>query len=489
VTRRLRRHAALAAFALLLASGCTVGPNYVKPTVVAPEAYKEIDGWRIARPRDDLPRGAWWEIFRDSQLDALEEKVSASNQSLAVAEATYRQAQTLVGQARAAYFPTLTVGVGYTRARASSTIGTSFGNPTLVNGNNGAQSDFQLPFDLSWTLDFWGRVRRAVESSRAGAQASAADLETARLSLQAELALDYWQLRALDAQKHLLDETVAAYEKSLRLTRNRYASGVASQADVVQAETQLQTAQAQAIDLGVQRAQLEHAIAVLIGQPASTFSLGPLPLDALPPAIPVGVPAELLERRPDIAAAERRVAAANAQIGVAIAAFYPTIALSASAGLQSGSIAQWFAWPSRFWAVGPGISETVFDGGLRRAQTEQARAAYDGSVAAYRQTALTAFQGVEDNLAALRILQDEAQVQDQAVKSATRSVALTTNQYKAGTVSYLNVITAQTIALTNQVTAVQILGRRMGAAVLLIQALGGGWDVGELPSAEAVTKR
>jgi NodT family efflux transporter outer membrane factor (OMF) lipoprotein len=475
---------------LTLLTGCVVGPDYVRPTVITPAAYKEVDGWKTARPQDDVTRGAWWEIFGDPQLNALEAQVSLSNQNLAVAEATYRQARALVREARASYFPTLTLGLGYTRFRDSATLGKSLGGGSSGAGaSSGPRSDFQLGLDFSWELDLWGRIRRTVESNQASAQASAGDLESARLSFQAELAQDYFQLRTLDAQKQLLDETVAAYEKSLDLTKNRYASGVASQADVVQAETQLKTAQAQAIDVGVQRAQLEHAIALLIGQPASTFSLPAAPLTATPPPIPVGVPSALLERRPDIAAAERRVAAANAQIGIAEAAYFPTLTLSASSGFESSSLSQWLTAPSRFWAVGPGISETVFDGGLRRAQTDFARAGYDASVATYRQTVLAAFQAVEDNLAALRILEQEAQVQDEAVQDAQKSVTLTTNQYKAGTVSYLNVITTQTTALTNETTAVQIRGRRMAAAVLLIQALGGGWSAADLPSAQAVTAR
>jgi NodT family efflux transporter outer membrane factor (OMF) lipoprotein len=471
--------AGLVTAVVALVTGCVVGPNYVSPTVITPDAYKEIDGWNVARPRDDVLRGPWWELFGDPALNALEAQVSVANQTLATAEATYRQASALVREARAAYFPTVTLGIGYTRSRPSATVGTASGTGAAAGARAtsvGASNFFQLPIDIAWAPDFWGKIRRAVESSQASAQASAGDLETARLSLQAELAQDYFQLRTLDTQKRLLDATVAAYEKSLELTRTRYAGGVASRVDIVQAETQLKTTQAQAIDVGVQRAQLEHAIALLIGQPASTFALPSAPLATLPPSIPIGVPSELLERRPDIAAAERRVAAANAQIGVAIAAFYPSITLSVSAGLESSGLARWLAWPSRFWSVGPGISQTVFDGGLRRAQTEQARAAYDASVAAYRQTVLTAFQGVEDNLAALRILEDEARVQGEAVTAAEQSVSLTTNQYRAGTVSYLNVITTQAIALANQVTAVQILGRRLTAAVLLVEALGGGWS-------------
>ena len=501
VRGRLGGLLALASALLVLVSGCTVGPNYVRPSMWSPDSYKELDGWKIANPRDGMARGSWWEIFGDPQLNALEPRVNISNQNLAVAEAQYRNARALVREARAAYFPTVTLGAGFTRSRQSSTfgVGSSGGSSTgtstsgtsssVGSSSSRAVSDFQMGLDFSWELDVWGRIRRTVESNQASAQASAGDLEAARLSFQAELAQDYFQLRTVDAQKQLLDETVSAFEKFLRLTQDRFASGVASQADVVQAETQLKTTQAQAIDVGVQRAQLEHAIAILMGQAPSSFSLLPTPLTATPPAIPVGVPSELLERRPDIAAAERRVAAANAQIGVAVASFYPAITLNASSGFESSSLAKWFTAASHFWSVGPGISQTVFDGGLRRAQTDAARAAYDATVATYRQTVLAAFQGVEDNLAALRTLEAENTVQDEAVHAARKSVDLTTNQYKAGTVSYLNVITVQTIALTDEITAIQIAGRRMAAAVLLVQALGGGWTAADLPSPADVTKR
>jgi NodT family efflux transporter outer membrane factor (OMF) lipoprotein len=495
---------ALSAAALVLTTACSVGPDYVRPSTISPDAYKELDGWKIARPQDGLARGAWWEIFGDPQLNALEARVSISNQNLAVAEAQYRQARALVREARAGYFPTVTIGAGFTRSRQSTTFSTSSGGTSSTGGSSSSgtssaggtsgssgqpRSDFEVGLDFSWELDVWGRIRRTVESNRANAQASAGDLEAARLSFQAALAQDYFQLRTLDAQKQLLDETVAAFEKFLRLTQDRFASGVASQADVVQAQTQLKTTQAQAIDVGVQRALLEHAIALLMGQAPATFSLPAAPLAATPPAIPVGVPSELLERRPDIAAAERRMAAANAQIGVAVAAFYPTITLNASSGLESSSLAKWFTAASRFWSVGPGISQTVFDGGLRHAQTDAARAGYDATVATYRQTVLASFQGVEDNLAALRILEEENGVQNDAVTAARKSVDLTTNQYKAGTVSYLNVITVQTIALTDEITAIQIRGRRMVAAVLLVQALGGGWTAAELPSPRDATSR
>jgi NodT family efflux transporter outer membrane factor (OMF) lipoprotein len=472
---------------LVLVTGCTVGPDYVRPPVGVPAAYKELDGWKVAQPSDAAIRGAWWELFADPQLDALERRVDVSNQDLVAAEAQFRQARALVGAARAGYFPTAAIGASVSRSRQSSSVGgPPAGGGATTPGST--TTEYALPLDATWEPDLWGRIRRTVESSRASAQASAADLEAARLSLHAELAQDYFALRALDRQAELLATTVAAYTRSLELTRNRYAGGVASRADVVQAETQLETTRAQAIDLGVQRAQLEHAIAVLAGAPPADLSIPAAPLAGAPPPVPAGVPSALLERRPDIAGAERRVAAANAQIGVAQAAYYPTVTLSASGGLVASALSTLFSWPSRVWAIGAAISETAFDGGLRRAQTEQARAVYDATVASYRETVLAGFQEVEDSLAALRILADEARAQDEAVASAQESVTLTTNRYQAGTVGYLDVITAQTIALTSQTTAVGILGRRMTAAVLLIKALGGGWDASRLPSAEEVTR-
>ena len=457
-------------FASLLA-GCAVGPNYLRPKVVVPDAYKEVEGWKPAQPKDDTVRGAWWEIFNDPQLNALEERVSISNQNVLIAEAQFRQASALVRAAQASYFPTVTAGGSYTRSVRSSNITQVPGVSTKVI------SDHLLPAGASWELDVWGRIRRTVEASKATAQASASDLEAVRLSAQAALAQAYFQLLTVDAQKQLVEATVVAYQRSLDLTKNRYGSGVASKADVLQAETLLKTTQAQAIDLGIQRAQLEHAIALLVGTPASTFSIPVSLLTAPPPAIPAGVPSELLERRPDVGGAERRVAAANAQIGVALAAFFPKITLAASAGFESSDLNNLLMWPSRFWSLGPlGLSETVFEGGLRRALTDQARAAYDGAVASYRQTVLTGFQEVEDNVAALRILEGEALVQEEAVKAARQSAEVALNQYKAGTVSYLNVVVAQTTALSNERTAVDIRGRRMAASVLLIKALGGDWE-------------
>jgi len=468
-------------FALFTA--CSVGPDYIKPTAQVPESYKELEEWKVAQPRDHLIRGAWWEMFNDPRLNELEEQVDISNQNVAVAEAQFRQARALVWAARAAYFPTATLGLGYTRSSKSTTL-----TPSVTTSRT-SLNDFLLVGDVSWEPDLWGRVRRTVEGSKASAQASAADLESTRLLMQAELALSYLQLRTLDAQKKLLDETVIAFQKSLELTKNRYAAGVASKGDVLLADTQLKVTQAQAIDIGVQRAQFEHAIAVLVGKPASVFSMPFSPLTLAPPSIPIGIPSELLERRPDIAATERRVAAANALIGVAEAAYYPTVTLSAAGGFESSSLSKWLRWPSRFWSVGPGISETVFDGGLRQAQTAGARAAYDANVALYRETVLTGFQEVEDNLAALRILEEEATVQDEAVKAARQSLAVAFNQYKAGTINYLAVIVIQAALLNNERTAVDILGRRMTAATLLIKALGGGWDVSALPSTKDLGRK
>ena len=453
-------------------TGCTVGPNYVTPTVEVPAGYKENAGWQVAQPQDAILRGNWWEMFSDPQLNAFEEQVDISNQNVALAEAQFRQARALVQQARAAYFPTVTIGASLNNSSRSTTIGSNTGSGRT------ATTLYSMAVDASWEIDVWGRIRRLVESSQAGAQASAADLETARLSARAELAQDYFQLRTLDTQKQLLDASVVEFQRSLELTNNRYASGIASRADVLQAQTQLKTTQAQSIDVGVQRAQFEHAIALLIGKPASVVSIpaAPLAMTTVPPPVPLGVPSEVLERRPDIAAAERLVAAANAQIGAALAAYYPTVSLGATGGFESTGSS-----PSRFWSVGPAISETVFDGGLRAGLTEQARGVYDGTVASYRETVLAAFQEVEDNLAALRILESEAGVQDEAVKAAQQSVIVFTNQYKAGITSYLEVVIAQTAALTNERTGATILGNRLNAAVLLIKALGGGWNVAKLP--------
>ncbi|MDQ5986098.1 MAG: Multidrug resistance protein MdtC [Syntrophus sp. SKADARSKE-3] len=454
-------------------NGCAVGPDYVKPKSEIPVAFKEMKGWKVAEPSDHAIPQDWWTIFDDPVLNALEEQVSISNQNVAAAEAQYRQAMALIQINRASFFPVVTLAPAYTRGLTS---GNTNRNTTLTSGGNQTVSDYLLPLNLSWELDVWGRIRRLVEASRAGAQASASDLAAIRLSAQSQLAQSYFQLRTLDGQKELLERTIAGYRKTLELTQNRYVSGVASRADVLQADTQLKTTLAQAIDIGVQRAQLEHAIALLCGKPASNFSLAATQTRLVQPVIPARIPSELLERRPDIAAAERRMAAANAQIGVATAAYYPTITLGASIGYKASDLSKLFDWSSRLWSLGPAASQNIFDGGLRRGQNAQARAAYDGAVASYRQTVLTGFQEVEDNLAALRILEKEAEAQDEAVKAARQSLELAVNQYKEGIVGYLNVITAQTVVLTNERTALDIHNRRIVASVLLVKALGGGWQ-------------
>jgi NodT family efflux transporter outer membrane factor (OMF) lipoprotein len=461
---------------LFALSGCVVGPRYAKPAAPAPPAYKEVPpNWKTAEPKDQTAKGKWWQVFQDPQLDGLEDQIDVSNQTLKAAQAQFEQARALVRISRSAQYPNVTAGVSATRSH----LATNRPNGKLSPTTN--YTDLQLPVDASYEVDVWGRVRKTVEAVRANAQASAADLENVNLSLHAELASDYFQLRALDAEEQLLNSTVAAYEKALELTRNRYSGGIASQVDVAQAETQLETTRAQAVDLGVQRAQFEHAIAVLTGQPASSFALPVSPLASVPPVVPVGLPSDLLERRPDVAGNERRMASANAQIGIARAAYFPTISLGASGGFESTSITNWFIGPSGFITAGASAIETVFDAGRRRAVSDEARAAYDQSVANYRETVLSAFQEVEDNLAALRLLEDEAKTQDAAVASAQRSLQLSTNRYKGGVATYLEVITAQSTALSDQRVAVEIASRRMTASVSLIKALGGGWNAANLP--------
>ena len=466
----------LLAFALFPLSGCTVGPNYHTPTAQIPSAYKEAAGWKPAEPNDQNLGGDWWTVFQDPQLNDLELQVNVSNQNLKAAEAQYQQARAVLRYNRADYYPTLTAGLSGSRTRVST-------NRPPPNGifNGITENDFVLPFDLSYQVDVWGRVRREVESAREQAQASAADLATVNLSMHADLAIDYFQARSLDAEEQLLNSTVVQYERALELTQNRFQGGVSSEVEVQQAKTQLETTRAQAIDIGVLRAQYEHAVAILIGKPPADFSLPPLPLTAPPPPIPVSLPSELLERRPDIAAAERRVASANAQIGVAKAAYYPVLNLGASGGFESAAISTLVTGPSGLWSIGASALGTVFDVGRRRAFTDEARAAYDYQVAAYRENVLTGFQQVEDNLAALRVLENEAGVQDQAVAAAQSSLDLSTQRYQGGVTSYLEVTIAQSAALSDEVTAVNILGRRMANTVLLIQALGGGWDRPTLP--------
>ncbi|KVZ34873.1 efflux transporter outer membrane subunit [Burkholderia ubonensis] len=481
--RDRRPLAAAVAFATaVLLAGCAVGPDYHRPDTPMPAAFKEAPaGWKVAQPADGADRGAWWRVYGDPQLDALIDKLNASNQTIAQSAAAYRQARALVAEARAAYFPTVGLTASGSRSRSPRASLSSGSSSSFGGGSSGSiGNSYSVGLDASWEPDLWGKVSRTVGAQRAGEAAAAADLANTRLSQQATLAQTYFQLRTADTLQMLLDDTVASYARSLQLTQNRYAQGVAARADVIQAQTQLQSAQAAAIDNGVARAQYEHAIATLIGEPASTFSLPPLPLAAEPPVTPVGVPSALLERRPDIAAAERRAAAANEQIGVAISAFFPTLTLSAQGGVQSSVWSNLFTLPARFWTVGPQLAATLFDAGLRAAQTEAARATYDQDVAAYRLSVLTAFQDVEDNLASQRILAREIDVQRQAVDSAEHALAIVTNQYKAGTVDYLNVLTAQTTAFSAHQKLATIAGQRMVSSVGLVKALGGGWDVSQI---------
>ena len=456
--------------------GCTVGPNYVRPPADAPVSYKELGDWKPVEPSDQFAKGNWWEVYADPQLNSLEEQVDVSNQNLKAAQERFEQARAAIRISKSSYYPTITGGASASRNHVSSN------SPLFKVGASKADySDFTIPIDASWEPDLWGRVRRTVEASRSEAQATAADVANVSLSLHAELAMDYFQLRGLDAQEDLLNSTVVAYEKALALTQNRYKAGLASAVDVAQAETQLQTTRAQAIDVGVNRAAFEHAIAVLIGMPPAQFSLPSLPLRATPPAIPPGVPSGLLERRPDIAASERRMQESNAQIGIAKSAYYPLVTLNGAGGFESGVFTTLIQGPSGLWSVGAAASETIFDAGKRRGVTQQAQSAYRESIDTYRQTVLTAFQEVEDNLAALRILSDEEVVQQSAVASAEHSLALSINRYKGGIVNYLEVITAQNAALADEVTEVSIQTRRMQASVLLVKAIGGGWNVSQIP--------
>jgi NodT family efflux transporter outer membrane factor (OMF) lipoprotein len=461
---------------MLFVAGCTVGPNYRRPAAEVPPTYKEVGNWKPAQPNEQNLGENWWELFQDPQLNSLELRVDVSNQNLKAAQAQYTQARALVRYSRADLFPTVSVNPTATRTK------TSKNRPPPNSIFNGiTTNDYQIPFELSYQIDVWGRVRRTVESYRDQAQASAADLATVNLSMHSQLALYYFQARLLDAEEQLLNSTVTQYEQALQLIESRYAGGIASDVEVQQARTQLETTRAQAIDVGVAHAQFEHAVAVLIGKPPAEFTLPPLPLTMPPPSIPVALPSELLERRPDIAAAERRMAAANAQIGVAKAAYYPNISLGAAGGFESSAITTLLSGPSVLWSAGPSAALTVFDVGRRRAASDQAIAVYDQAVANYRQTVLTGFQQVEDNVAALRILEHEAQVQNDAVTAAQKYLELAITRYKGGVTSYLEVTTAQSAALSDELTAVNILGRRMVDAVTLVQALGGGWTSSDLP--------
>ena len=460
---------------LLSFGGCAVGPKYRQPTAPVPPAYKEISNWKPAQPSDENLGGKWWEIFQDPQLNALEQRVDVSNQNLKVALAQFQQARAALRYTRADYYPTLTVAPSAIRQRYSNNRAPSgfFDGITF--------SDFTVPVEFSYQTNAWGRVTRNVQAYRAQAQASNADLAVVNLTIHADLAIDYFAARTLDAEEKLLQNTVAQYERALHLNDDLYQGGLASEVEVQQARTILQTTRAQMVDVGVARTQYEHAVAVLIGKLPAEFSLPPLPLTTPPPPIPVGIPSELLERRPDIAAAERLVASANAQIGLAETAYYPLVNIVGSGGFDSGIVTTLFQGPSAVWSVGGSALLTVFDAGRRRAATDQAKASYDSSVASYRQAVLSAFQQVEDNLAGLRILEQEAGIQATAVEAAERSLELSQTRYEGGVTSYLEVITAQNTALSDEVTAVNILGRRMASAVLLIQALGGGWNRSSLP--------
>jgi len=471
----------------LTLSGCTVGPKYVRPSPPLapafneplPENFKSVDGWVPAQPSDAQLKGDWWTLFDDLRLNALEAEIDPANQTLQEAKANFEAARATIRFNRAAEAPTIGAEPAVGVVRASNN------QPYLnVSGSNSAEGDFVLPFDLDYEIDLWGRIRRTVAQSRQQAQASAADLATSRLSLHAELALDYFDLRSADAQRRLLDETVKAFQSALQLTEDRYTGGASPLSDVTQARTQLQAAQVQDTDVAIQRAMYEHAIAVLIGKPPALFSLPPDPItvDApVIPAIPGMLPSQLLERRPDIASAERGMASANEEIGIARAAYYPTLSLSAAAGFEGTSVLNWFSWPSRFFAVGPMMSQTLFDHGRRKAVSDIAVDQYDATVAFYRQTTLTAFQQVEDNLNALHNLEVEARQQRDATYSAQESLDLFNIRYEDGVDTYLQVVTWQTALLQNERNGIEITQRRFEASVLLVKALGGGWDASQLP--------
>jgi NodT family efflux transporter outer membrane factor (OMF) lipoprotein len=508
---------ACAAIPFLLGA-CSVGPDYVRPTAPTPASYRESDAWKPAHPRDDMIRGKWWEMYHDPQLNALEEQVNISNQNVLMYEAQFREAAAAVKVARAAFFPTVTSSPTFTESESASggghgsgggKTGTTTGTGTTTSGgtgtgtggtgtggtitttggsvtSNGPTQFYDLPANVSYLVDVWGAVRRNVEANSSTAQASFAELENARLSYQATLAEDYFELLGLDAEKELLETTLTSFQKYLTLTQNQYKSGIASQAAVATAQAQLDATQVQLIDLGVDRAQYEDAIAVLIGKPAPDFSIAYKPLKSLPPQIPSGVPSELLERRPDIAEAERNVASANATIGVNVAAYFPQLTLTGTAGLEAVQLSQLFSGPSFFWSVGPTLAQTIFDAGKIHGQVQEAQASYDAEVATYRQTVLTAFQQVEDDLAGLRILQEESGAETSAVKAAQQSLDIAMNEYKAGTEDYLTVITAQATALNDQVNQVNLRTREMSTSVLLVEALGGGWDTSRMPGRAGV---
>jgi NodT family efflux transporter outer membrane factor (OMF) lipoprotein len=494
---RPTRQASAAYIALLCAllAGCNVGPKYHPPAIKAPPAFKEppaqfkeVDGWNVAQPQDAALRGKWWEIYNEPDLNALEEQLNIDNQNIRQAFENFMEARALVREARSQYFPTVTVGGSYTRSQASSNVKSA--SSTSTGTPSGAQTQlFSLPADISWEPDLWGKVRNAVHASQYQAQLSAADLENERLTEQASLAEFFFEIRGQDALQKLLNETVEADRKALQIARARYDTGVDDQISVVEAQTTLDSAQSAAINLGIARAQYEHAIATLIGKPASAFSIPVEAKTSAPPPIPIGLPSQLLERRPDIAAAERNMAAANAQIRVAYAAYYPVLTLSATGGLESSALKNLMSASSRFWSVGPSISETVYDGGLRRATVNQHIATYNANVAAYRQSVLTAFQQVEDSLAAVRILSQQILRQQEAVDSSQTFLKLELGRYETGIDPYIDVVTAQITLLTNQQSLTNLQVQQMTASVQLIEALGGGWDKSQLPTSTQVTQK
>jgi NodT family efflux transporter outer membrane factor (OMF) lipoprotein len=494
---RPTRQASTAYIALLCAllAGCNVGPKYHPPAIKAPPAFKEppaqfkeVDGWNVAQPQDAALRGKWWEIYNEPDLNALEEQLNIDNQNIRQAFENFMEARALVREARSQYFPTVTVGGSYTRSQASSNVKSA--SSTSTGTPSGAQTQlFSLPADISWEPDLWGKVRNAVHASQYQAQLSAADLENERLTEQASLAEFFFEIRGQDALQKLLNETVEADRKALQIARARYDTGVDDQISVVEAQTTLDSAQSAAINLGIARAQYEHAIATLIGKPASAFSIPVEAKTSAPPPIPIGLPSQLLERRPDIAAAERNMASANAQIRVAYAAYYPVLTLSASGGLESSALKNLMSASSRFWSVGTSISETVYDGGLRRATVNQHIATYNANVAAYRQSVLTAFQQVEDSLAAVRILSQQILRQQEAVDSSQTFLKLELGRYETGIDPYIDVVTAQITLLTNQQSLTNLQVQQMTASVQLIEALGGGWDKSQLPTSTQVTEK
>jgi NodT family efflux transporter outer membrane factor (OMF) lipoprotein len=464
---------------LVIAVACSVGPNYYRPSASVPTVYKEFKGWKIAAPNDTINRGAWWSIYRDPTLEGLERQINISNQTLKQDEAAYEQARAEVREQQSSFFPSLTVTPQIQRQKSGGSI---------ASGSRGAITSYSLEGTATWEPDIWGKIRRSVESSVANAQASAAQLAAARLSAQSLLATDYFELRFADSLKRLLDDTVKSFQRSLDITKNQYAAGTAARSDVINAEAQLLAAQAAAINVGVQRAQDEHAIALLIGKPPAEVSISPGSLPDRVPIVPASVPSALLERRPDIGEAERQMQQENALIGVQVAAYYPTIDLSAVAGYAGNPTTALFSASNQIWTLMASASETVLSGGQRSAAVAVARAAYDQSVANYRETVLAAFQNVEDELASLRVLGQQIGVDQAAVQAAQQAVEITLNEYQAGTIAYTTVITAQVTLLSDQETSLQVQENRLIASVALVQALGGGWDISQLPNQHELQK-